>query len=330
MKPEEESVPVVTTENKISGDHVPDLVPRYYERLRLDPALLDAEPTLEKLRQLQKAHLAEIAFENIAQHRNDPNATDCASLDLNASAKKILDDKRGGFCFEMNGLFAQFLRELGYSLSLVPSAVYIPEMQGFTPDGLHVFMVVHFGSEYYVADVAFGEPPLHPLLYYTGDAVYQEEQETPEGMRNRFQARSDEIVYQWYVNGNWADRYKWKQEIGLKPPAESWSLSDFSSHLSMVQADGSIFSEKLIVCRLTAEKKLTLAGNRLKITGPPRFIHEEGEPGEEKSNVTYRFLQDAEEARVLLLEEFGIPLETTTGLVLTKSLNADPTIWSQM
>jgi hypothetical protein len=57
---------------KVSDGHVPDLVPRYYERLRLDPASLDPEPTVEKLCRLQEAHLAQILFENIAQHRNEP------------------------------------------------------------------------------------------------------------------------------------------------------------------------------------------------------------------------------------------------------------------
>jgi N-hydroxyarylamine O-acetyltransferase len=317
---------------KVGDGHVPDLVPRYYERLRLDPASLDPEPTLEKLCRLQEAHLAQIPFENIAQHRNDPAADDSAVLDLKATAKKVLDDKRGGFCFEINGLFAQFLVELGYSVTLVPSQVYIPEIQAFTDVDLHLFLVVHFSStsEYYVADVAFGEPSLHPLLYHAVGKVFQEEQVTPEGMHNRFQVRSNEIVYQWNINGEWVDRFKWKHEEGMKHSIEGRSLTAFADRLALVLADGFIFSEKLIVCRLTREKKITLAGNRLKITGPPRFVHESGDPDQEKSNVTIRFLQDTEEARKVLHEEFGIPLAATTGLLLTKSLNADPALWAQM
>jgi hypothetical protein len=48
-------------------------------------------------------------------------------------------------------------------------------------------------------------------------------------------------------------------------------LSAFSDELAVTLEEKSIFSQKMICCCLTRDKKYTVAGNRLKITGPPRF-----------------------------------------------------------
>jgi len=87
--------------------HVP-LVSRYFARLKLSPSEFDELPTVKKLQAIQEAHLAQIPFENLAQH----GCSQPAVLDTTEIAHKILDCRRGGFCFELNGLLAEFLEEL--------------------------------------------------------------------------------------------------------------------------------------------------------------------------------------------------------------------------
>lgn len=61
-------------------------------------------PDAPSLRSLQAAHLRRIPFENLSIHLGEP-----ISLDIDDLADKILRRRRGGFCFELNGLFAQLL-----------------------------------------------------------------------------------------------------------------------------------------------------------------------------------------------------------------------------
>ena len=75
----------------------------YFERIHLDEEGLGEDPTLEKLTKIQEAHLKHIPFENLSQHGCDRPAC----LDVESVVDKVLHAKRGGFCFELNGLFSE-------------------------------------------------------------------------------------------------------------------------------------------------------------------------------------------------------------------------------
>jgi hypothetical protein len=114
-------------------------------------------------------------------------------------------------------------------------------------------------------------------------------------------------------------------------------LSDFTDVLAAVLQPSSIFSQKIISVLLTRTEKQTLAGNRLKITGPPRFPLHNGDKDNEnhvtktmEPPVVTRHLESNHEARAVLEERFGIPLAATEGLDLVKSTSADSAIWSTM
>src|ERR1700690_1319067 len=70
---------------------------------------LDA--SIETLGGLHLAHLCAVPFENLDIHLGRPIALDDAGL-----FEKIVTRRRGGFCYELNGLFAALLRELGFSV----------------------------------------------------------------------------------------------------------------------------------------------------------------------------------------------------------------------
>jgi N-hydroxyarylamine O-acetyltransferase len=293
------------------------LATRYFRRLGLDPDQLDARPTIEKLQAIHEAHLSKIPFENLAQH----GCSRPAVLDAQQTALKILDRNRGGFCFELNGLLAELLTELGYGVCRIPAFVYINEV-AFAEKATHLVLVVvcQPGTEQestWFVDVGFGEPSIHPLRY---DA-FDEEQITTEGMRSKFARKGDDVVLHWFrASDEWVPRLKWNYEdslLGSNGPA----LSSFEAALAVVHGSSSIFAQKLIVCLLTRENKLTVAGNRLKVTGPPRFPEQDATP-------IVRSLESEDEVREILRDDFGIPFEETQGICLGKSIAADPSIWS--
>ena len=135
----------------------------------------------------------------------------------------------------------------------------------------------------------------------------------------------DDIVLWWKVSGKWSKRLRWSYKACLLgkdgPEADDEA---FANGLKAVQQDDSVFAKKLIVCKITREQKTTLAGNRLKMTGPPRFSQQEGVVP------TIRHLASEEEVRHVLLDLFEIPLSESKGLDLTRSKAAPAALWTTM
>jgi N-hydroxyarylamine O-acetyltransferase len=113
-------------------------------------------PTLETLRALHRAHLHAVPFENLDIHLGRP-----IRLDPAAFFRKIVGERRGGFCYELNGLFAELLAHLGFPVSLL-SAQVAREGGGFGPDGDHLTLAVSAGGRWLV-DVGFGRSFHEPL-----------------------------------------------------------------------------------------------------------------------------------------------------------------------
>lgn len=296
---------------------------RYFDRLSLDARSLDSEPTVKKLQILQERHLATIPFENGSQHGLSLPAT----LDLEQVAHKILDCRRGGFCFELNGLFSALLSELGYQVTHVPGQVFRGSFGG---EPTHLVNIVRCrDGGVFVVDVAFGEPPIHPLQF---DVSGMLEQVTPEGMQSKLQRHlddssssdewSDVVVLYWKKGGEWVPRLRWSYPASLLKCHEGPSLSDFAKSLELVLQPDSNFAQKLIYCRVTQDQKITLAGHKLKITGSPRFP-------DEHATVSVELLESPDAVRQVLLERFGIPWQASEGLDLSRSLSSDPSVWSQ-
>jgi N-hydroxyarylamine O-acetyltransferase len=104
----------------------------------------------ENLKFLQKQHLLNIPFENLDIHWKRP-----ILLDTEAFYGKIIGEKRGGFCYELNGLFNELLRNLGFQTRLV-SARVSDGKGGFSNEYDHLAIIVKIGESEYLADVGFG------------------------------------------------------------------------------------------------------------------------------------------------------------------------------
>jgi len=109
---------------------------------------------VDGLAALQRAHMTAVAFENLdVFHRVHVDA------DPGRSIQKIVDRRRGGWCFELNGAFAELLRALGFKVEVLGAAVML---DGPATVATHMTLEVRLDQPYLV-DVGFGDCFFRPL-----------------------------------------------------------------------------------------------------------------------------------------------------------------------
>ncbi len=213
----------------------------YLHRIEYDGL---TSPTLETLRALHYAHLLTVPFENL----DIPERP--IVLDEERFFDKIVRQRRGGFCYELNGLFATLLRELGFEVTLLSARV--AKDKGATSALLefdHLALRVDL-DEPLLADVGFGDSFLEPLRLQAGL-----EQEQSGG------------VYRLVVDGDiWRSERKaedgWKKEylFTLRPR----QLSEFAEMCRYHQTSpDSPFTRKKVCSRATPDGRITLSDRKL-------------------------------------------------------------------
>ena len=126
----------------------------YLKRLKYSG---DLSPNLQTLSELQKAHLLNIPFENLDIHTDTE-----IILEPNHLYNKIILRLRGGFCYELNGLFYSLLKDLGFDVKMVSARVFSKD-KGYGPDRDHLALIVRIDGIDYLSDVGFGDFILAPL-----------------------------------------------------------------------------------------------------------------------------------------------------------------------
>jgi N-hydroxyarylamine O-acetyltransferase len=114
--------------------------------------------TAAVLRDLQRAHLLAVPFENLDIN---PIGTPIV-LSPDALFHKVVVRRRGGFCYELNGLFAIALEQLGFDVTRVAGQVSRGDGK-FGPEFDHLALVVRVDGATHLADVGFGDFSLEPL-----------------------------------------------------------------------------------------------------------------------------------------------------------------------
>jgi N-hydroxyarylamine O-acetyltransferase len=130
----------------------------YLERINYHGPLA---PTAETLRHLQLAHLLSVPFENLSIHCGEPIV-----LDDEALFDKIVKRRRGGFCYELNGLFAALLPAVGFDVSMIAGSAMNAGGE-FGPPFDHMALLVTLGDRW-LADVGFGDSFREPLRLVPG------------------------------------------------------------------------------------------------------------------------------------------------------------------
>lgn len=113
-------------------------------------------PTRQLLFDLHGAHLQAITYENLDIHLGR-----FLTLDIAHIFDKIVTRHRGGWCYEMNGLFAWALREMGFAVTLLASAVNREKLSD-KAERNHLILLVQLEQPYLV-DVGFGNGFLQPI-----------------------------------------------------------------------------------------------------------------------------------------------------------------------
>ena len=131
-------------------------VPGYLARIEYAGS---TTPSLETLAALQRHHISAIPFETLAMILGEP-----VRLDLPSLQHKVLDEGRGGYCFELNLLFLNLLRALGFDAHGLTGRVVMNTPPGVVPARTHVLTLVAIDGTRYIADVGFGGmTPTAPL-----------------------------------------------------------------------------------------------------------------------------------------------------------------------
>jgi N-hydroxyarylamine O-acetyltransferase len=233
------------------------------------------DPSAETLRRLHLAHLYTVPFENL-----DISLGREILCDEKRFFHKIVELRRGGFCYELNGAFAALLRELGFRVTLL-SARVSREDGSASPDFDHLALRVDL-DEAWLADVGFGDSFLEPLR------LTPEIEQEQGSLRFRIAAVGDVMIVQRQLDdGNWKSQYRFT----LVPR----QLSDFAARCRFQQTSPeSHFTQQRICTLATREGRITLSDLKL--------IRTTGKVREE------RRLRDEDEWGAALLQYFGVRL----------------------
>jgi N-hydroxyarylamine O-acetyltransferase len=118
--------------------------------------------SLAGLRAVHRAHLLAIPYENLDVQLRRP-----VTIERPAIYKKIVEQGRGGWCYEMNGLLGWALDELGFNVTRATGSV-MREMFGDSTNANHLVLRVELPEGLYLADVGFGDGPRDPIPVATG------------------------------------------------------------------------------------------------------------------------------------------------------------------
>ena len=204
-------------------------------------------PTAETLRAIHRAHLLTVPFENL-----DIGLGRTIVVDEAAIVRKIVEQRRGGFCYELNGAFAALLRALQFRVTLL-SARVSRAGGGEGPEFDHLALRVDLDQPW-LADVGFGESFLEPLRLVPGM-----EQVDPAG-RFRLQALGERLQLEKLgPDGTWKRQYSFAQQPR--------SLEDFAAMCSYHQTSPeSHFTQNRICTRATPDGRITLSGMKMIVT----------------------------------------------------------------
>ena len=233
----------------------------YLERLKLEKE----EPSLEFLQKLQLAHMRNIPFENLSIMIKENQKDQVISLSIEDLFEKMVDSPRGGFCYELNGLFGWLLMELGFDVKYRVARVVIDSDVLSIPGHLgHTCLIVKL-SEQYLVDVGFGNSYQQPL-------PFDRESVNNFGSKRTFRILelSDPYIdlingliykyaYQEKIQGEWSSQYEFTSTCV--------SLQDFVLSCRWTEtSDDSGFTQRWIVTKATPNGRISLTNHNLTIT----------------------------------------------------------------
>jgi N-hydroxyarylamine O-acetyltransferase len=252
-------------------------IARYLTRIRYSQRLKRDAQTLQGL---QLAHMLHVPFENLDIGRKRP-----IRLAEEALWDKVVVQKRGGFCYELNGLFAALLREIGFDVTYLNARVFNRQGKlGIDFDHLALLVQAPNQPGRWLVDVGFGDS-------FTAPLTFEEQGEQKQGLRAyRLEQTADGyITWQKNYDGAWGRQYFF-DVVSHSFPAEYESACLYHQ-----TSPNSSFTRGSIISRATPDGRVSLKDGRLILT-------KNGQRSEQP-------LKSKEEYRSLLKQHFDITLE---------------------
>lgn len=220
-------------------------LPRYLSRIGLDTA---PPITADGLTTLMRAQLHTVPFENL-----DVQAGKIVSLVPSEIVSKILDRRRGGYCYEVNGLFAMALEALNVQYRFVAARpMFYPMRRPRT----HMALIATVGDDQFLCDLGFGANGIRaPMRLADVEVEVQQDSERFKLL----QKEGDIFTVQHLGDDGWTNQY----EFDLS--RQEWIDFVPANHFNSTHPD-TIFVQKLLVILQNSKGKTILLGDALKST----------------------------------------------------------------
>jgi N-hydroxyarylamine O-acetyltransferase len=247
----------------------------YFERIGFNG---DARANRATLQALVAAHTATIPFENLNPFLGLP-----VSLSSEALVDKLVRQKRGGYCYEQNGLFSHVLESIGFDFTPLAARVLWMQSDDAVTPRTHKLLLVNLPEGIVLADVGFGGAVCTGVL----DLVPEVAQSTPHE-RFRLVEANGLWRQQIEIGGEWRSTYQFDLTPQLSVDDELgnwWTSASPASH----------FTFSLIAAR-------SPAGRRHALRNFDYSIHVPGGDSEKGR------LESPEEVCTVLEQDFGIDI----------------------
>ncbi|KGS08104.1 arylamine N-acetyltransferase family protein [Burkholderia sp. ABCPW 111] len=202
-----------------------------------------AQPTLDVLRELQLLHPQSIPFENL-----NPYTGARVALDLESVVDKLIERRRGGYCFEQNKLFYTVLVQLGFHVTPLIARVRWQRPPDVSTPQTHMLLRVDLDGATWFADVGFGSTTLTAPLRFDPNVA----QSTPHGTFRVVDAPvAGELEIECETPAGWQPLYR----FSLKPV--EWVDYEVANWYTSRHPD-SFFTHDLVVCRILPDARALL------------------------------------------------------------------------
>ena len=193
--------------------------------------------TRETLDGIVRAHVQTIPFENLDVLLGRPISLAAADLE-----RKLVTERRGGYCFEQNGFLLLVLEALGFAVRPMSARVRYGRPRDYTPARTHLFVRVELDGESWMADVGVGAMSLTSAIRLAEIG----EQATPHEPR-RIIREGAVLYHQVRFGTEWNDICEFTLEE--MPPIDREVANWYTS-----AHPGSHFKNRLIVARSGASR----------------------------------------------------------------------------
>ncbi|WP_338763170.1 arylamine N-acetyltransferase [Bernardetia sp. ABR2-2B] len=232
---------------------------------------------LQTLNELHKKHAFAIPFEDLDIYLKKPLV-----IDINTLYQKIVVEKRGGFCYELNFLFYNLLKQLGFDVQIISARIY-EKNENLGVEFDHLAIIVQL-KERWLVDVGYGNLFTEPMkipskidnyVYKERDSIYKISQ----------LSESD------YILSESKKGYKFKKVYAFDTTPRK--IEEFQEQIHFKQYSEESYFVKNRICTIpTEEGRVTLFNNKfIKTKGKEKYEHT---------------IQSEEEFYQILKEEFDM------------------------